>query len=190
MNNIGIAGCGALGSHIATFIAEPDTEFLLFDFDTVDEQNVISGTSVYCINDIGLTKVRALSGILYGRFATKAIPIHGDITTKRGLGNLATCSLVIDSLDNVEARSATCLSNVPALHVGVSPQMIGAIEWDDTYELPALVDNPQPNEVCTHQLGRDLILLTAVVASTIIRRFLADGTKLTAVVNNKMEIIR
>jgi hypothetical protein len=183
---IGIAGCGALGSHIATFIAEPEMKMGLFDFDRVDKQNVLTGTSVFSREHIGTFKSDTLAGILFTRFGASVRTHRRPVDSDR---LFLACSLVIDCFDNAEARSHTVGLDIPALHVGVSPQMIGAIEWDETYQLPDAIE-PEPNEICTHQLGRDIILLTSVVASTIIRRFLVDGTKLSAVVNNRLEIIR
>jgi hypothetical protein len=183
---IGIAGCGALGSHIAQFIATPEMKLALFDFDTVNEQNVLTGTSVYSKNHVGMNKARVLSGLLYTRLGSIATPVIREVTNASAFRD---CSLLIDTFDNIEARFHTCGLGIPTLHVGVSPQMIGAIEWDETYNLPEGTGQ-EPNIICTHQVGRDLILLTSVAASTIIRGFLENGIRLSVVVNNKLEIIR
>jgi hypothetical protein len=48
--------------------------------------------------------------------------------------------------------------------------MIGAITWNEHWDVPT--DIEEENQVCTHQLGRNVILLTSTVASIAINQYL------------------
>ena len=55
-----IAGCGALGSHIAMQIAQEDMEFVLIDNDRVEAHNVLTGTTPFALQHVGKKKVDVL----------------------------------------------------------------------------------------------------------------------------------
>lgn len=180
---IAIAGCGALGSHIAMFIGQPEMQMKLIDYDRIEPHNVNTGTSVYLSNHVGKFKTHVLSQLLYQKYG-----IEAEIHNKRIENGKAFdgCDLIIDCFDNVAARRCAIVG-VPVLHVGVSPQLIGAAEWHTTYRLPR--EEETGPHICTHEVGRNIILATAVNASIIVREFLSGGGLRPVVVNDKGELL-
>jgi hypothetical protein len=180
---IAIAGCGALGSHIAMFIGQPEMQMKLVDYDRIEPHNVYTGTSAYLSNHIGKFKTHVLAQLLYQKYKIEADVYNKRIETAKAFND---CDLIVDCFDNVMARRCT-MEGKNMVHVGVSPQMIGAVEWQDTYRLPE--HNEEENQICTHEVGRDIILATSVVAANIIRDFLATGYLRTAVINDQVELL-
>jgi hypothetical protein len=176
---IAIAGCGALGSHIAVMIAKQEHDFDLFDHDRIQAHNVLTGTTVYNQDHIGNFKARVLAGILYSKYGIKACSHIKAVHSSISFDNY---DLVVDCFDNIEARRfTTACAAKTKVHVGVAPQMIGAVEWaDNGYQLPK---QDMHNEVCTHEVGRNIILLTSVIASIIISNYLETGVQQDAVVS-------
>lgn len=176
---IAIAGCGALGSNIALMIATNETNLTLFDFDTVDENNVFTGTSAFMGSHIGLRKVDALAGLLYEKYGIVSRTFHRQVRSERDLDGF---DLVLDCFDNMEAR--VCSHGYNTLHIGLSPQFVGSIVWDHAwvfFKQPNLLDT-QENPICTHQVGRNIINMTSAVASVIINRWIETGEKINRTV--------
>lgn len=194
--NFIIVGCGALGSRIALELAGqyPDAVFYLIDDDVVKPENI--GTSAYFQEQVGMQKVIALAELLYRKAAVKALPVL--LTIKRSL-NIASYVgptynrddfILIDSLDNMRARSATVLIE-NTLHVGVGQNGTGEVVWEDKFELPEYEHwtSRGDNRICTHQLGQQLLQYTAAVAVGVIREYTEHNNKRSVVVHETMEVI-
>lgn len=198
-----LAGCGALGSRIALNIVTPDMQFVLIDNDKVAIENI--GTSAYDYMDIGRDKTVALYGKLVdaiipnGAYPTehklkdKRIRSKGQILSSTDMVNPGMRFLIIDAFDNGKARNLTADAgkwhnvHVDVVHIGVSPQGIGSIEWNATWQ--RMDERETINEVCTHEVGRSLILLTSTVASIIINTYLQTGEMKDAYVDvNKISV--
>ncbi len=192
MSNIILCGCGALGSHIAMGIGHSDHEFLLLDDDTVASENIF--TSAYSSESVGRLKAQALAQMLYRKYSVNTLLYRKAITNKKQVVNHIGPQplLVIDAFDNIEARSYTIgLTAKATVHISIGEHGIGAIEWDDVFQLPTDGYARGENPVCTNELGRNLILFTSTVASVIINKYLSTGVKESAYVDvNKLEIYR
>ena len=184
-----LAGCGALGSRIALNIVQPDIQFVLIDNDKVAIENI--PTSAYDYMDIGRDKTVALYGKLVdaivpdGAYPTdhklkdKKIVSKGQILSGVHNEHYPYTTLIIDAFDNGLARNLTAeaaereVRQLDIVHIGVSPQGIGSIEWNDVWQ--RMDEQESVNDVCTHEVGRNLILLTSTVASIIINKYLQTG---------------
>lgn len=177
--NIYIAGCGALGSQISMHLALNDVRFILIDNDRVGQENI--GTSAYDRHQAGMPKANALAELLWLRGCADTEPqirfVDATIKTRDEY-------LIIDSFDNVQARSHTCGLNT--VHVGVSTDRTGIILWDDSYTLPEEPEGGNP--VCTHLLGRKILRMTATYAANVIEHYLETGEKRNALVTERRVI--
>lgn len=192
MKKVLILGAGALGSNIATHLSADfrDTiELTVLDFDKVEERNVQAGTQFYMPDQIGQFKVDALQYNIY-RWYGKEINawnkkvviardgIHDDQFTP---ALLETYGLVIDCLDNEEARRAAhnvaldTKFKTPVLHCGFSPKMTFEISWAENYEVPE--DSLKPVDICEMQGAASFIKMVTGLASTTIGEFLTNGRK-------------
>lgn len=189
MSNIVLCGCGALGSYIAMQIAREGDFFMLYDDDKVERVNVRTGTSAFSWEHVRQYKARALGSMLMRKYGATANPITR--TVDYPVAYPAECNLLIDCFDNIEARAMTTIAGIPALHVSIGEQGLGAIEWDGVFQLPSQGYERGENPVCTNELGRNLILFTSTVASIIINKYLSTGVKESAYVSvDKLEIFR
>ncbi len=194
MTNIILCGCGALGSNIAIQIARNRGTLTLYDDDKIDVVNVVTGTTIFSREHIGKLKAQALSVILTRKYNIHVYPITKAVSKSVIVSPFLTelpADLIIDCFDNVEARSYTIKPDIPTVHVSIGEQGLGAIEWDDIYELPKSGYERGENPVCTNELGRDLILFTSTVASIIINKYLSTGAKESAyVMLDSLEIFK
>ncbi len=191
MTHIILCGCGALGSNIAMGIAREGQYFYLFDDDVVALENT-NGLSAFTPDSIGRKKIDALAVMLRRRYNVNASGRSKTVTNRNQLPDqVGVDCIAIDCFDNVEARGYTVGLDVPTVHVSIGEQGLGAIEWDDIYELPKSGYERDENPVCTNELGRDLILFTSTVASIIINKYLSTGVKESVyVMPDSLEIFR
>lgn len=190
MTNIILCGCGALGSHIAMGIGRHGDRFTLYDDDKIEHVNVQTGTSAFSFENIGRWKSRTLAAMLVRKYGVDA-----ENSTRTVANPMAfspdNCDILIDCFDNIEARAFTTVAGVPTVHVSIGEHGLGAIEWDDVFQLPSQGYARGENPVCTNQLGRNLILFTSAVASVIINKYLSTGKKESAYVDVKsLEVYR
>lgn len=190
MNNIIIAGCGALGSQIAWQIASYGDVFTLYDDDKVEEEGVYNGTSIYSRQHIKQLKVDALASLLAYKYNVISTTISRTVRQKISKGTPPSYDLLVDCFDNVEARGFTTELKMPVAHVAVGAHGRGLVQWDDSYKLPESGIPRGENPVCTNELGRNLILFTATVASVIINNYLSSKVKENVIVNKKLEIMK
>lgn len=160
----------------------------LLDNGTVAEENV--RTSALYHDDIGRPKAAAVAETLWRQFRFEAQAVEMDVTDVnfRGDHDLPPvgADIIVDCLDNYDARAATCGLRIPTLHIGANAD-IGTAVWDRNYVLV------RPNErerVCTHDLFQPLLETTALAGFVSIVRFIRDGEQISMFVNNELEVIR
>ena len=181
---IAICGCGALGSWIALFLARPEIEFLFIDDERIEEHNI--ATSAYYSHHVGAWKANVLAEMVWRKGQSKAIVFTRTLELEN-TQVLMRYNLVVDAFDNVVAREHTIPLNT--LHVGVSEDRTGAVEWDENYTLPEQQFERGQNPVCTHHLGAPIIRFTAACAAGEIERYLATGESRSFFVTESLQII-
>lgn len=189
MNNIIIAGCGALGSQIAWQIASYGDVFTLYDDGVVEENNVFNGTSIYSRQHIKQLKVDALASLLAYKYDAISIPKSQTVHQKISRGT-PSYDLLVDCFDNVEAQGYTTGLRMSVVHVALGADGQGLVQWENTFRLPESGIPRGKNLVSTNELGRNLILFTATVASVIINNYLSGGEKENVIVDEKLEIMK
>lgn len=179
-----IAGCGALGSQIAMHIALPGRQFVLLDDDRIEDDNIL--TSAFLTQHVGALKVHVLAEMMYRKAGVAAEVQDTTLTEPPKVDRL---DLVVDTFDNTASRLLLCDLSVPTLHVGVSEARTGAVLWDADFPRwePEYVRGRNP--VCTHELGRHILRLTAVVAASIIDDYLARGKRRSVIISPAMEVL-
>ncbi len=171
--NILMLGCGALGSRIAVELV--GHRLYLLDMDRVGNENI--PTSAYFMNQVGQTKVAALSELCYRRgIWTYTIHKEFDWSFLQPLGEPMP-DLVVCTFDTAAARRAAATMYGRArvlLHAGVSGDRAGCVGLHGDYPMPGVDADLDDNVVCTHLLGLPILSMTALVAAQYIRYF--DGT--------------
>ncbi|MDB5319896.1 MAG: thiamine biosynthesis protein ThiF [Phycisphaerales bacterium] len=172
---ITICGVGAVGSNLADNLLRQGVAHLrAIDKDRVEEHNV--STQTYAEADVGVWKVEALRNRLFKVAGVEIDAVRKELTAQNARPLLGDCDLVIDAFDNSTARQllqeAARASGVPCLHVGLYEDYCEAI-WDEQYRVPRDV----AGDVCDYPLARNLVVLSVVIASESIMKFVASGER-------------
>lgn len=185
MTKFALMGAGALGSQIAMLIARRNDEVLVCDDDRVGTENVT--TTVYADRHVGSLKAHVLCEMLWRKCGAKGTPWIK--TLERTLPIIQWFpDLVIDTFDNAASRTLTQSVHLDTVHAGVSADRIGAVTWDVRWE-PRPGPERGHNPVCTHELGRPILRLTAAIAANMVDLFLATGRKVDKVVSADLRVV-
>ncbi len=170
--NILILGCGALGSRIAVELN--GHRLYLLDMDRVGNENI--PTSAYFMDQVGQTKVAALSELCYRR-GIWTYTMHKEFDQHFLMPRSEPGpDLIVCTFDTATARRTAAAKYegwVQVLHAGVSSDRVGCVGVGDGYPMPS-GEEDSDNVVCTHLLGLPILSMTALVAAQYIRYF--DGT--------------
>ena len=170
-----LCGAGALGSNLADNLVRQGLASLrVIDRDKVETHNV--GTQIYWAGEVGAWKVEALKHRVFRTCGVEIETMHKELTEKTADRFLAGAGLVLDMFDNSRSRGlvqkACRRLGIPCLHVGLNADYAEVI-WDESYRVP----NDVGADVCDYPLARNLVLLAVAVASEVVVRFAADGTR-------------
>jgi molybdopterin/thiamine biosynthesis adenylyltransferase len=170
-----VCGAGALGANICESLARSGCRQLrVIDNDRIEERNL--STQPYQRADVGAPKGRVLANMLY-----RAVGVKLTAELKRlAAGNVARLlrdtDLVVDTFDNSRSRQLVqdhCRqAGLPCLHAGLAADY-GEVIWDEEYQVPSAAQD----DICDYPLARNLVTLTAAVASEVIIEQLAGGCR-------------
>jgi molybdopterin/thiamine biosynthesis adenylyltransferase len=116
-----IAGCGGLGSPIAMYLAAAGVGTLVIaDMDIVDLSN-LNRQILHWDKNIGEDKVKsAYEKLVQVNPSIKVIPFQGYISEENVLELTRGCDIIMDALDNFEARyylnRASLYHKIPLIH--------------------------------------------------------------------------
>lgn len=133
---ITVVGCGFVGSVFTTeflkrcFAGKLDPEFVFIDDDTVEARNCANQN--FLLADIGRAKAEVLAS--QAQASDKYAEWHRvRLIAENQDQLLAGSTLIIDGVDNLATRQLLwgygLNNNVPVLHLGISEQGTGKVEW-------------------------------------------------------------
>jgi molybdopterin/thiamine biosynthesis adenylyltransferase len=171
-----LCGAGSIGSNLAeNLVRQGAGQVRVIDKDRVEEHNV--STQAYGESDVGVWKVEALRNRLFRVTGVEIEPIRKELTAQNGRQLLSERDLVIDAFDNSNSRQlvqqAVRELKIPCLHAGLHADYCEVI-WDQAYRVPSDV----AGDLCDYPLARNLVLLSVVIASEVIIRYVANGEQL------------
>ncbi len=125
---IGVAGCGGMGSHVATALARTGVGgIVIVDFDTVDGSNLFR--QCYTPSHVGEKKTKALSDILLDIEPDLELEaFDGEITAENACRVFSGCDVVCECLDRPEMKAMlveSLLSVTPGSVVVSCSGMVG-----------------------------------------------------------------
>ena len=172
-----LCGAGAIGSNLADNLVRQGIAHLrAIDHDRVEEHNV--STQLYGESDVGTWKVEALRNRLFRATGVEIDAVRKELTAQNARQLLKDSDLIIDAFDNATSRQLVqdhCrrAAPTPCLHVGLHADYCEII-WDERYQVPRDVAG---GDVCDYPLARNLVLLSVVIASEALLRFVASGSR-------------
>lgn len=177
MKKVTIVGVGALGSHVALFLRNCEATINIIDFDRIERKNVAS--QFHAQNAVGKNKTVALQQLMQFLFAIKIGSIPHKLSSENDDQLLAGADLIIDCLDNGEARRIVqnfSKSHVPCLHGTLAAGgQFGRVIWNENF----VIDDEDGVGGATCENG-DFLPFIATVASyiaTAAQKFLNSGEK-------------
>jgi molybdopterin/thiamine biosynthesis adenylyltransferase len=174
-----VVGVGALGSHFMQFARNFDAEFTLIDFDRVEQKNVKS--QFHGKPSVGKNKVMGLAQSLQFLFGLKIKTNPHKMVTDNVEAMLGGADLVLDCLDNGEARRTVQKfvrkAGIPCLHGALAPDgTFGQIVWDANFE----IDDEDVAGAATCE-GGEFLPFIALVSSYMafsVQQFIEEGRQI------------
>lgn len=102
MKSVIIVGAGALGSHVLMALRNLDVKFTVMDFDRVEQKNTMS--QFFGKPQVGKNKAQAVAQLLDFLWQRKVQALPHKLTKDNAEAVLSPHDLVIDCVDNPEAR--------------------------------------------------------------------------------------
>jgi molybdopterin/thiamine biosynthesis adenylyltransferase len=174
-----IAGCGALGSHVAQFLRN-EGQLRVIDFDRVEAKNMLS--QFHGKPGGAKLKVTALHNTMNFLWGTKLDTNSNKLVENNASALLGNSDLIIDCLDNGAARrvvqayaragmlghSKACLHGALAADGG-----FGRVIWDESFVIDDEDGAGAPT--CEDGLHLPFIALTAAYIAYAAQKFLREG---------------
>jgi adenylyltransferase/sulfurtransferase len=160
---ITVVGVGALGSHFVQFLRSEDVEFKVIDFDRVEQKNTLS--QFHGKPGVGKLKVHGLASNMSLFWGMKVAVVSNKLTTENVQQLLTDSDLVVDCLDNAEARRVVQnhvrQTNTPCLHGAVDGEgSFGRVVWDEGF----VIDSGSAPGTPTCEDGENLPFIASVAA--------------------------
>ncbi len=177
---ITLAGCGALGSWTAEYLARAGADnFRLIDKDRVEAHNL--GSQFHYKHKLGATKVNSLGQHLY-KFHGARIEVHPvEMNTRNAESLLLESDVVLCTFDNHKSRQilqSVCLEGqFPCVFGGMNgDHWYGHVEWAENYDNP-----PDPAhyviDPCAYALSISLVTVTSAYLYEAVVRYLISNEK-------------
>ena len=168
---ITVCGVGALGGNLIEHLARTGWRNLhAVDFDRVEGHNI--GNQPYQIRQVGQSKVHALASLVYEATGLALTTTNLRIEEKNVRRVVTAADLVVDALDNAEARrvvaQACHRAGVPCLHVGLGAHGLADVRPNVGYR----IEDPEPGaEACEAVGSRPAVLLAVILAAETLGRW-------------------
>jgi molybdopterin-synthase adenylyltransferase len=138
MKYLTIVGVGALGSHVVQFLRSADLWIKVIDFDRVEQKNTSS--QFHGKPSVGKSKVQALQQTVNLLWGLKIDGVPHKLTSENDVQLLRKADLIIDALDNGEARRIVQgfarRTKTACLHGALAANgEFGRVVWDEDFKI-------------------------------------------------------
>lgn len=168
---ITIVGVGALGSHVVQFSRNFGAKLRVIDFDRIEQKNTMS--QFHGKPNVGKNKAQAIEQTMNFFFGVKVITVPHKLTLQNEEQLLSGSSLIIDCLDNGEARrivqNFVRRTRIPCIHGALAADaQYGRVVWDHDF----WIDDEPATGTATCENGEHLPFITLV--SSLIARSIQE----------------
>jgi hypothetical protein len=182
--NITIVGVGALGSHLVQLIRNEKNSIKIIDHDRVEKRNTMS--QFHGVKTVGKSKVQSVQQSMKFMFGTNIDIVPHKLTNENVNVLLKDADLIVDCLDNFEARSLVKnyaeVENIPCVHGALAPNgEYGQVMWNENFT----IDSEAGTDGATCENGEHLAFIALVSAylARSVHEFLVNDRKLGFQVN-------
>jgi molybdopterin/thiamine biosynthesis adenylyltransferase len=166
-----ICGAGAIGSNLVdNMIRQGFKKFSVIDKDRVEDHN--RNNQLWGRRDVGMLKVTALKSYAFNALGVVIEDISKELNKENVHKLLKKNTLVIDGFDNPPSRRIVTeycrANNIECLHIGLY-QDTAEVTWNKIYRIP---DEVVGLDVCEYPLARNIAMLSVIIGTESILRFL------------------
>jgi tRNA A37 threonylcarbamoyladenosine dehydratase len=181
---ITLCGAGAIGSNLADNLVRQGFGVLsVIDMDRVEDHN--RNNQIWSSRDVGQFKAITLRNHI---FNTMKVIVHA-IPKKLIEGNVEKLinpkSIVVDGFDNPESRKLLrdhCRdTEIDCLHLGLAADF-AEITWNEVYRIPVI---DKGIDICEYPLARNIALMSVIVGTESLIRFIDKGVKESYIISLK-----
>jgi len=171
--SITIVGVGALGSHLVQLLRNEDVLLHVVDFDRVEAKNL--GSQFHGLPGRSRLKVDALKAMTQYLWGQRLLTSPVKLTRNNVVQLLGKAQLLVDCLDNLEARALTQnfakAQGIPCVHGALAPDgSFGRVVWTDAFTIDPEGAPGQPT--CENGEFLPFIALTAAHLALAIQEYL------------------
>lgn len=184
MKKVVVVGVGALGSHVVLLLRNTGANITVIDFDRVEQKNVQS--QFHGKPNVGKLKVQAVAQTMQMLFGLKVGTIPHKLTSDNDDQLLSGADLIVDCLDNGEARrlvqNFARRSHTACVHGALAADgSFGRVVWDADFK----IDDVSGAGAATCEDGAHLPFITIVSSylSRAAQEFLGNGRKMGFEIN-------
>jgi len=178
MKNLVVVGAGALGSHAVQFLRNAGVTLRVVDFDRVEQRNVAS--QFHGRAAVGKSKVVSLQQGMLFYFGLKIDAVPHKLTADNVRELLGRADLVVDCLDNGEARRVVQQTvrdtSTACVHGALAADgAFGRVIWDEQFQIDD--ESTAGAATCADGAHLPFIAITSAYLAQAAQEYVTTGRK-------------
>ncbi|RKY82203.1 ThiF family adenylyltransferase, partial [candidate division KSB1 bacterium] len=179
-----VCGCGAIGSNLIDNLSRQGFKNItVIDMDRIESHNI--GTQIWEKREAGAFKTQRMKNRVYAINGSSLNAISTKIIEENIRRHIKKGHIIIDSFDNSYSRGLIynyCKNeNINCLHAGLY-QDYAEVIWNENYIVPK---DPNGLDICEYPLARNIVMLSVILTSEILIRFIETNKKYNYIVTLK-----
>ena len=175
-----VVGVGALGSHVVQLGRSLPVQWKVIDYDRIEAKNLLA--QFHTRMGVGKNKAQALQQAMQGMFGVKIDAIPHRLTADNTEALLGDADLVVDCLDNAEARTLVQqfvrARGIACLHGALAPGgELGRVVWDHLFVIDG--EDTPGQETCEGGEHLAFIAQTAATLAQAIALYVGDRRQIS-----------
>lgn len=175
-----VVGVGALGSHVVQLGRSLPVQWKVIDFDRIEAKNVLA--QFHTRMGVGKNKAQALQQAMQGMFGVKIDAVPHRLSADNSEALLGDADLVVDCLDNAEARTLVQqfvrARGIACVHGALAPGgELGRVVWDHLFVIDS-EDSPG-QQTCEGGEHLAFIAQTAATLAQAIAIYVGDRRQIS-----------
>ncbi|MCA9706449.1 MAG: ThiF family adenylyltransferase [Myxococcales bacterium] len=175
-----VVGVGALGSHVVQLGRTLPVQWRVIDFDRIEAKNLLA--QFHTRMGVGKNKAQALQQAMQGLFGVKIDAVPHRLTADNTEALLGDAALVVDCLDNAEARTLVQqfvrAREIACVHGALAPDgELGRVVWDHLFAIDS--EDTPGQETCEGGEHLAFIARTAATLAQAIALYVRDRCRVS-----------
>lgn len=175
-----VVGVGALGSHVVQLGRSLPVQWKVIDYDRIEAKNLLA--QFHTRMGVGKNKAQALQQAMQGMFGVKIDAVPHRLTADNTEALLGDADLVVDCLDNAEARTLVQqfvrARGLACVHGALAPGgELGRVIWDHLFVIDS--EDTPGQETCEGGEHLAFIAQTAATLAQAVALYVGDRRQIS-----------